>query len=46
MLCVDRDFALSASFYMLEGFDGSEVTTKEGNELVGNCVKEEIKEAE
>ena len=34
MLCVDRDFALSASFYMLEVFDGSEVTTKEGNELV------------
>ena len=28
-----RDFALSASF-VLECFDGSEVTTREGNELV------------
>ena len=42
------DFALSASF-VLECFDGSEVTTREGNELVvqkENCVVEEIKEAE
>ena len=41
-----RDFALSASF-VLECFDGSEVTTREGNELVvqkENCVVEEIKE--
>ena len=33
----------------MECFDGSEVTTREGNELVvqkGNCVVEEIKEAE
>ena len=48
MLCVDRDFALSARF-MLECFDGSEVTTREGNELVvqkENCVVEEIKEVE
>ena len=37
---VRRDFALSASF-VLESFDGSEVTTREGNELVvqkENCV--------
>ena len=43
-----RDFALSASF-VLECFDGSEVTTREGNELVAqteNCVVEEIKEVE
>ena len=43
---VRRDFALSASF-VLECFDGSEVTTREGNELVvqkENCVVEEIKE--
>ena len=43
-----RDFALSASF-VLECFDGSEVTTREGNELVvqkENCVVEEIKEVE
>ena len=43
-----RDFALSASF-VLERFDGSEVTTREGNELVvekENCVVEEIKEVE
>ena len=43
---VRRDFALSASF-VLECFDGSEVTTREGNELVvqkKNCVVEEIKE--
>ena len=42
------DFALSASF-VLECFDGSEVTTREGNELVvqkENCVVEEIKEVE
>ena len=41
-----RDLALSASF-VLECFDGSEVTTREGNELVvqkENCVVEEIKE--
>ena len=45
---VTRDFALSASF-VLEYFDGSEVTTREGNELVvykENCVVEEIKEVE
>ena len=43
-----RDFALSASF-VLECSDGSEVTTREGNEIVvqkENCVVEEIKEAE
>ena len=43
-----RDFALSASF-VLECFDGSEATTREGNELVvqkENCVVEEIKEVE
>ena len=43
-----RDFALSASF-VLECFDGSEVTTREGNELVvqkENCIVEEIKEVE
>ena len=45
---VRPDFALSASF-VLECFDGSEVTTREGNELVvqkENCVVEEIKEVE
>ena len=45
---VRRDFALSASF-VLECFDGSEVTTREGNELVvqkENCVMEETKEVE
>ena len=45
---VRRDFALSASF-VLEYFDGNEVTTREGNELViqkENCVVEEIKEVE
>ena len=45
---VRRDFALSASF-VLECFDGSEVTTREGNELVlhkENCVVEEIKGVE
>ena len=45
---VRGDFALSASF-VLECFDGSEVTTREGNELVlqkKNCVVEEIKEVE
>ena len=43
-----RDFALSASF-VLECFDGSELTTREGNELVvqkENCFMEEIKEVE
>ena len=43
-----RDFALSATF-VLEYFDGSQVTTGEGNELVvqkENCVVEEIKEVE
>ena len=43
-----RDFALSASF-VLDCFDGSEVTTREGNELVvqkENYVLEEIKEVE
>ena len=45
---VRRDFALPASF-VLECLDGSEVTTREGNELVvqkENCVVEEIKEVE
>ena len=45
---VRRDFALSASF-VLECFDGNQVTTGEGNELVvlkENCVVEEIKEVE
>ena len=45
---VRRDFVLSASF-VLECFDGSEVTVREGNELVvqkENCVVEEIKEIE
>ena len=45
---VRRDFVLSASF-VLECFDGSEVTIREGNELVvqkENCVVEEIKEIE
>ena len=45
---VCRNFALSASF-VLESFDGSDVTTREGNELIAekeNCVVEEIKEAE
>ena len=43
-----RDFVLSASV-VLECFDGSEVTTREGNELVvqkENCVVEEMKEVE
>ena len=43
-----RDVALSASF-VVECFDGKEVTTREGNELVvqkENCVVEEIKEVE
>ena len=42
---VRRDFALSASF-LLESFDGSEVTTREVNALVvqkENCVVEEIR---
>ena len=41
---VRRDFALSTSF-VLECFDGSELTTREGNELVvqkETCVVEEI----
>ena len=45
---VRRDFALSASS-VLECSDGSEVTTREGNELVvqkENCVVEEITEVE
>ena len=45
---VRRNFALSVSF-VVECFDGSEVTTREGNELVvqkENCVVEEIKEVE
>ena len=45
---VRRDFTLSARF-VLECSDGSEVTTREGNELVvqkENCVVEEIKEVE
>ena len=43
-----QDFAVSASF-VLECFDGSEVTTRKGNELVvenENCIVEEIKEVE
>ena len=42
------DFAVSASF-VLECFDGSEVTTRKGNEVVienENCIVEEIKEVE
>ena len=45
---VRRDFALSATF-VLECFDGCEVTTREGIELVvqeENCLVEEIKEVE
>ena len=45
---VRRDFALSASF-VLECSDGSEVTTRESNELVvqrENCFVEKIKEVE
>ena len=45
---VRRNFALSASFAS-ECFYGSEVTTREGNELVvqkKSCVVEEIKEDE
>ena len=45
---VRRHFVLSTSF-VLECFDGSEVTTREGNELIvqkENCVVEEIKETE
>ena len=45
---VRRDFALSASF-VLECFDGSEVTAREGNELVvrkENWFVDEIKEVE
>ena len=45
---VRRHFALSASF-VLECYDGSEVTTRQGNELVvqkENCVVEETKEVE
>ena len=45
---VRRDFALQASF-VLECFDGSGVTTREGNKLVVQkeyCVVEEIKEVE
>ena len=43
-----QDFAISASF-VLECFGGSEVTTREGNELVvqkENCIVKEIKEVE
>ena len=43
-----RDVAVSASF-VLECFDGSEVTTRKGNEPVvqkENCVVEEIKDVE
>ena len=42
------DFASSTSF-VLECFDGSEVTAREGNDLVvqkENCAVEEIKEVE
>ena len=44
---VRRDFALSASF-VLECFDGSEVTTREewASFQKENCVVEEIKEVE
>ena len=45
---VRRDFALSANF-VLEFFDSSEVTTREGNAVVvqeENCAVEEIKEVE
>ena len=43
---VRRDFVLSANF-VLEFFDSSEVTTREGNAVVvqeENCTVEEIKE--
>ena len=46
---VRRDFALSASFVLLECFDGSELTTREGNESIvqkKNCFVQEIKEVE
>ena len=45
---VRRDSASSTSF-VLQCFDGSEVTIREGNELVvqkEKCVAEEIKEVE
>ena len=40
---------VNSNSFVLECFDGSEVTTREGNELVvqkENCVVEEIKEVE
>ena len=46
---VRRDFALSASFVLLECFDGSEVTTRKGNESIvqkENCFMQERKEVE
>ena len=46
MLCV---WTLHYQQVLLECFDGSEVTSREGNELVvqkENCVVEEIKEVE
>ena len=46
MLCVG---ILHYQQVLLECFDGSEVTTREGNELViqkENCIVEEIKEVE
>ena len=48
VVCVYRD-AVHVARFMLECFDGSEVTTREGNEIVAqkeNCVVEEIKEVE
>ena len=45
---VRRDFCIISKF-CVECFDGSEVTTREGNELLvqkENCFVEEIKEAE
>ena len=47
-MAVRRDFALSASF-VLECFDGGDVTTSKGNESIvqkENCFVEEIKEVE
>ena len=46
---VRRDFALSASFVLLECFDGSEETTRKGNESIvqkENCFMQERKEVE
>ena len=47
--CCAAGFCITSASFVLECFDGSEVTTREGNELVvqkENCVVEEIKEVE